>query len=321
MAMREAAVQYAAAGGKLNKDITKIVEEEYAAAYGGYINPKKYKGLNMPYSKGGKLPKEVLRARVEAHMSPEQADAYVNQYAEGGGIHIKESKKGTFTAAATKHGKSVQEFAKQVLANKGNYSSAMVKKANFARNAAGWKHAYGGPMVSNVSQPFTGPSAQNRGGMMIEYGRGGMMYANGGPDNPNSPGPDYISMGNGDWYNPKTDQYVYDYDNIKRVEPLEYLKPTSLGLSDNQIFPTKLPNPNKSMPELSDDDISLSPFQRYLATNYPKGLNQLTFLEGVDDEGINFEYGTTFKPKVNNKIEPDEPESESKEGLTGLDYT
>jgi len=55
-------------------------------------------------------------------------------YAEGGGIHIDPSKKGTFTAAATKHGKSVQGFASQVLANKENYSPAMVKKANFAKN-------------------------------------------------------------------------------------------------------------------------------------------------------------------------------------------
>ena len=60
------------------------------------------------------------------------------------GIYIKPSKRGTFTAAAKKHGKSVQGFARQVLANKGNYSSAMVKKANFARNASKWKHAYGG---------------------------------------------------------------------------------------------------------------------------------------------------------------------------------
>lgn len=220
MAMRDAAVQYAAAGGKLNKDITKIVEEEYAAAYGGYINPKKYKGLNMPYSGGGKLPKEVLRARVEAHMSPEQADAYVNQYAEGGGIHIKESKKGTFTAAATKHGKSVQEFARQVLANKDNYSSAMVKKANFARNAAKWKHAYGGPMVSNVPQPFTGPSAQNRGGMMIEYAMGGNMYATGGPETPPY---GFVDVGDS-YYNPTTDEIIqkdsfYGYKPKYNVNP------------------------------------------------------------------------------------------------------
>jgi hypothetical protein len=54
-------------------------------------------------------------------------------------IEIKPSKKGTFTAAATKHGKSVQGFANQVLKNKDNYSPAMVKKANFAKNFGGKK--------------------------------------------------------------------------------------------------------------------------------------------------------------------------------------
>ena len=70
------------------------------------------------------------------------------QYAEGGGIYIKPSKRGTFTAAATKHGMGVQEFASRVLANKEDYSPAMVKKANFARNAAKW-HAFGGDLMTN----------------------------------------------------------------------------------------------------------------------------------------------------------------------------
>jgi len=61
-------------------------------------------------------------------------------YKKGGSIHIAENKKGTFTAAATKHGKSVQAFAKQVLANKENYSPAMVKKAMFAANSKKWSH-------------------------------------------------------------------------------------------------------------------------------------------------------------------------------------
>ena len=56
----------------------------------------------------------------------------------GSDIHIKKSKKGTFTAAATKHGQGVQEFANTVLKNKDNYSPAMVKKANFAKNASKW---------------------------------------------------------------------------------------------------------------------------------------------------------------------------------------
>lgn len=69
-------------------------------------------------------------------------DAY-NEYAQGGSIHIDPSKKGTFTAAASKHNMGVQEFASKVLANKEDYSPAMVKKANFARNASKW-HSYGG---------------------------------------------------------------------------------------------------------------------------------------------------------------------------------
>ena len=63
-----------------------------------------------------------------------------NEYAKGGKIHIDPSKKGTFTAAASRHGKSVQAFASQVLAHPENYSPAMRKKANFARNASKWKH-------------------------------------------------------------------------------------------------------------------------------------------------------------------------------------
>ena len=55
-----------------------------------------------------------------------------------GGIYIKPSKRGTFTAAATKHNMGVQEFASKVLRNKDSYSPAMVKKANFARNASKW---------------------------------------------------------------------------------------------------------------------------------------------------------------------------------------
>ena len=70
-------------------------------------------------------------------------DGFKHYYNKGGKIHIKPSKRGTFTAAAKKHGKSVQQFASQVLANRDKYSSAMVKKANFARNAAKW-HGYGG---------------------------------------------------------------------------------------------------------------------------------------------------------------------------------
>ena len=62
------------------------------------------------------------------------------EFKNGGSIHISPSKRGTFTAAATKHGMGVQEFASRVLRNKEDYSPAMVKKANFARNASKWNN-------------------------------------------------------------------------------------------------------------------------------------------------------------------------------------
>ena len=61
-------------------------------------------------------------------------------YNSGKDIHIKSSKRGTFTKAAKQHGMSVQGFANKVLKNPSKYSAAMRKKANFAHNAASWKH-------------------------------------------------------------------------------------------------------------------------------------------------------------------------------------
>ena len=87
----------------------------------------------------------------------------LNTFAEGGKIHIKPSKRGTFTAAAKKHGKSVQSFASQVLANKEDYSPAMVKKANFARNAAKW-HSFGGNLNTNGADFSNGQIIVGNGG-------------------------------------------------------------------------------------------------------------------------------------------------------------
>ena len=61
-----------------------------------------------------------------------------------GGININPANKGKFTASANRAGMGVQEFAKHVLANKEDYSSTQVKRANFAKNAAGWKKQMGG---------------------------------------------------------------------------------------------------------------------------------------------------------------------------------
>lgn len=67
-------------------------------------------------------------------------DLLIHNYNSGKDIRIKKSKRGTFTKAAKQHGMSVQSFANKVLRNPSKYSAAMRKKANFAHNAASWKH-------------------------------------------------------------------------------------------------------------------------------------------------------------------------------------
>lgn len=65
-------------------------------------------------------------------------DLLIHNYNSGKDIHIKKSKRGTFTKAAKQHGMSVRSFANRVLRNPSKYSAAMRKKANFAHNASKW---------------------------------------------------------------------------------------------------------------------------------------------------------------------------------------
>lgn len=168
-----------ALGGKIWKksfaDVSKMIAKESEERPNDPISQRSLKAM------GGKLadiqeevkakqaldkmdPREVMAMLQQLAMlqqgdqqpqmteDPYQQQMMVEQQpmiaANGGGIYIKPSKRGTFTAEASKHGKSVQDFASQVLANPDNYSSAMVKKANFARNAAKW-HACGGKLHAN----------------------------------------------------------------------------------------------------------------------------------------------------------------------------
>lgn len=122
-----------------------------------------------PFDKISKRGRDEMLSRLQQAQEDQKyidsMDSQLNQlfamngldgaiFAKGGGIHIDPSKKGTFTAAAKKHGQSVQEFARRVLANKDEYSSSMVKKANFARNAAKW-HDNGGWIEERL--PFNDP--------------------------------------------------------------------------------------------------------------------------------------------------------------------
>lgn len=139
-------------------DLGNVDKRSYADASKSLSKESKERPFDPISKKGRDAMLSRLQQAQEAQKYIDKADEAMNEifdlneisdllYAEGGGIHIKPSKRGTFTAAAKKHGKGVQEFARQVLANKENYSSAMVKKANFARNASKW-HAAGGRLLA-----------------------------------------------------------------------------------------------------------------------------------------------------------------------------
>jgi GH24 family phage-related lysozyme (muramidase) len=78
-----------------------------------------------------------------------EADIFARGF-EYGGIHINPANEGKFTASANRAGMGVQQFASQVLANKEDYSPLQVKRANFARNAAGWNHEGGGHTEGSI---------------------------------------------------------------------------------------------------------------------------------------------------------------------------
>lgn len=140
-----------------------------ATSFDDIQGPMAQAAVSNVYSGGLFSGGSARRKNAELRRRREQAASYANRsvtnnienliddqmsslqqgfFADGGGIYIKPSKRGTFTAAAKQRGMGVQEFASKVLANKEDYSPAMVKKANFARNASKW-HAFGGDLLTN----------------------------------------------------------------------------------------------------------------------------------------------------------------------------
>lgn len=98
--------------------------------------PKVLKAMNqLRLGVGTMIP---LVQNTDKYLNP--GNKLLAPYKEGG-IYIDPSKRGTFKAQATRMGMGVQEAAAHILANKEDYSPAMVKKANFARNFA---KEYGG---------------------------------------------------------------------------------------------------------------------------------------------------------------------------------
>lgn len=160
---------FAAFGGPLG------IGEDYGSGVIGYELAKENLGIKALNAAN----KGRLTSLPNSFESPE-----LNTFAKGGKIHIKPSKKGTLTAAAKRHGKSVQSFASQVLANKENYSPAMVKKANFARNAAKW-HSFGGDLNTHGADFTNGQVIVGNGGTHEENPMEGVPMGMDTEGNPN----------------------------------------------------------------------------------------------------------------------------------------
>ena len=123
------------------QDITRSFDKDkiynYLRKYGveKTEDPYVYKYKNITFS--DVFPKN---AGIDKNGNFGFLDLIIHDYNRGKDIRIKPSKRGTFTKAAKQHGMSVQSFANKVLRNPSKYSAAMRKKANFAHNAASWKH-------------------------------------------------------------------------------------------------------------------------------------------------------------------------------------
>lgn len=139
------------------RDFTKINDRFTRLAANKKANLKQKGGEYVRLSNGEHMftPEEVEHLEKNGvdldELAPDSEDGKYGKQ-KGGTIHIDESKKGTFTAAATKHGMSVQEFASHVLSNKEDYSPAMIKKANFAHNAKGFKHKEDGGEIEGYAE-------------------------------------------------------------------------------------------------------------------------------------------------------------------------
>ena len=70
---------------------------------------------------------------------------YIEFLKSGQKIKIKKENRGKFTESANRANMGVQEYARHILANKEDYSPTLIKRANFARNAAKW-NAFGGDL-------------------------------------------------------------------------------------------------------------------------------------------------------------------------------
>lgn len=173
-------------------DFNNLMNNAVLAAYGGPINMK-YTGINSPFG---------------------------NRFNDGG-INIKEENKGKFTALANTHGMTPLQMANHIFANKDNYSSTQIKRANFVRNAAKW-HAEGGNLDNQFSDFRNGVTEYNVGGTHEENPNDGVQV---GVDPQGTP--NLVEEG-------EVNYNDYIFSNRLKV-PKQFRKQYGLGTSKKQM--------------------------------------------------------------------------------------
>lgn len=101
-----------------------------------------------------------------------------------GGIIIKKENRGKFTESANRANMGVQEYARHILANKEDYSPTLIKRANFARNAAKW-HSFGGDLNTHGADFSNGQIIIGNGGTHEENPMEGVPMGMDAEGNPN----------------------------------------------------------------------------------------------------------------------------------------
>lgn len=127
---------------------------------------RKAEMLNLAAKDANNRAIDTFDYQADSVMKDNARNAMMAAYAKDGGtIHIKKKNRRKFTASAKRAGMGVQEFARHVLANKDNYNSTLVNRANFARNASKWKHSLGGYMFEDGGNLYSDiPAYQTHGG-------------------------------------------------------------------------------------------------------------------------------------------------------------
>lgn len=256
---------------------------------------RKTKALNTQIAEANMLSEASLLNRADTIDTQTDLNILSNLMASGGSIHIKPSKRGTFTAAAKRHNMGVQEFANRVLSNKEDYSTAMIKKANFARNASKWKHAFGGNLYTNGANWDNGIVVIGNGNTHEENPMEGVQI---GVD-PNGI-PNLVEEGEVIWNN-------YVFSNRLKV-PKDIKSKYKLGINKDTTFAEAAKRIQKESEERPNDPIS------------KRGLEEAMVNLSVEQEMVR-QRKQSNKPSSKNKYEIGGPYSTEEVSIEGLPYS